>query len=287
MGDAVGTAVEFKPRGTFAPLTDMIGGGPFRLAPGQWTDDTSMALCLADSLVTTGFDLRDQLERYCRWQDEGYWSSTGRCFDIGIATRRALQKFRETGELEAGSAHPNTAGNGCIMRLAPAPMYFAADEDRAADYSGRSCVTTHRADECLDAARVLGRVLARALRGDDRAALLRDIDTSMLTPNIASIARQEFLGKTEDDIRGTGYVVHCLEAALWSFMTTTSFEAAVLRAANLGDDADTTAAVCGQIAGAFYGEGAIPTPWLERLCMADQIRALSDSLAASSEAVST
>jgi ADP-ribosyl-[dinitrogen reductase] hydrolase len=279
--------VEFKPRGTFAPLTDMIGGGPFRLAPGQWTDDTSMALCLADSLVTTGFDLRDQLERYCRWQDEGYWSSTGHCFDIGIATRRALQKFRQTGEVEAGSAHPNTAGNGCLMRLAPVPMYFAADEDRAAEYSERSCVTTHRADECLDAARVLGRVLARALRGDDRDALLRAIDTSALTPNIASIAMQEFLAKAEDDIRGTGYVVHCLEAALWSFVTTNSFAAAVLRAANLGDDADTTAAVCGQIAGAFYGESAIPTPWLERLCMADQIRALSDSLAAGSEAVTT
>ena len=279
--------MEFKPRGTFTPLTDMTGGGPFRLTPGQWTDDTSMALCLADSLVTTGFDLRDQLQRYCRWQDEGSWSSTGRCFDIGIATRRALQKFRETGEVEAGSAHPDTAGNGCIMRLAPVPMYFAADEERAADYSARSCVTTHRADECLDAARVLGRVLARALRGDARDALLQEIDSSALTPNIAGIARQEFLSKAEDDIRGTGYVVHCLEAALWSFTTTDSFEAAVLRAANLGDDADTTAAVCGQIAGAFYGEAAIPARWLDRLCMADQMRALSDSLAASAEAVPT
>src|SRR5688500_11029781 len=111
VGDAVGTTVEFKPRGAFAPVTDMTGGGPFRLAPGQWTDDTSMALCLADSLIAVGFDLRDQLERYCHWQDNGYWSSTGKCFDIGVATRRALQHFRQIGEVEAGSTHPQSAGN--------------------------------------------------------------------------------------------------------------------------------------------------------------------------------
>ena len=278
VGDAVGTTVEFKPRGMFAPVTDMTGGGPFQLAPGQWTDDTSMALCLADSLIAVGFDLRDQLERYCRWQDDGYWSSTGKCFDIGIATRRALQHFRQTSGVEAGSTHPQSAGNGCIMRLAPVAMYFADDEELAAEYSGRSCVTTHRAAECLDAARLLGRILSRALRGYDREALMHGLDRVELTPAIASIARQVYRQKDEPAIRGTGYVVDCLEAALWCFTKTTSYEAAILRAANLGDDADTTAAVCGQIAGAFYGEQGIPPRWLEQLHRAAEIRSLADAL---------
>lgn len=278
VGDAVGTAVEFKPRGTFEPVVDMTGGGPFRLAAGQWTDDTSMALCLADSLLAVGFDLRDQLERYVRWQDEGYRSSTGECFDIGVATRRALQNFRQTGQVEAGSAHAQTAGNGCIMRLAPVPMYFAGNDDLAAELSAHSCVTTHRAAECLDAARLLGRILARALRGHDRDALWSSADGDGLASSIAAIARREFLAKPEEDIRGLGYVVACLEAAIWSFETTDSFEAAVLRAANLGDDADTTAAVCGQIAGAFYGVSGIPWRWRERLHDAAAIRDVADRL---------
>jgi len=92
-GDAVGTTVEFKPRGTFAPVTDMVGGGPFNLKPGEWTDDTSMGLCLAASLVACRkFDATDQMYRYLKWRDEGYFSSTGRCFDIGGTTHEALRK---------------------------------------------------------------------------------------------------------------------------------------------------------------------------------------------------
>ena len=98
-GDALGTTIEFKPPGSFEPIDDLVGGGPFRLAAGQWTDDTSMALCLAESLVKTGgFDLADQLRRYVSWWREGHLSSTGRCFDIGVATRAALRRFEETGD---------------------------------------------------------------------------------------------------------------------------------------------------------------------------------------------
>src|SRR5262245_23797377 len=120
VGDAVGTSVEFQPRGTFQPLTDMVGGGPFRLMPGQWTDDTSMALCLASSLLERrGFDARDQMERYCRWVSSGYWSSNGRCFDLGRTVAAALHRFQQSGEPLSGSTNPFSAGNGCIMRLAP------------------------------------------------------------------------------------------------------------------------------------------------------------------------
>ena len=127
-GDAVGTALEFRPRGSFEPLTDMQGGGPFGLLPGQWTDDTSMALCMATSLVERGgFDARDQMARYCRWADHGYLSSTGACFDIGKTVAAALRRFKLDGNPYAGSDDPNSAGNGCIMRLAPIPMYFGPE----------------------------------------------------------------------------------------------------------------------------------------------------------------
>src|SRR6185295_11989560 len=130
VGDAVGTTLEFRRRGTFEPLTDMVGGGPFGLLPGQWTDDTSMALCLATSLVERdGFDARDQMERYCWWADRGYLSSTGKCFDIGNTVASALRRYQRDGNPYAGSRDQNSAGNGCIMRLAPIPMYFFPDLD--------------------------------------------------------------------------------------------------------------------------------------------------------------
>src|SRR5512145_652490 len=103
-GDATGTTVEFQPRGSFPPVVDMIGKGPFNLQPGQWTDDTSMALCLATSLVRAGgFDATDQMNRYCNWYKEGYLSSTGHCFDIGNTVRQALHRYIETGDPFGGS----------------------------------------------------------------------------------------------------------------------------------------------------------------------------------------
>ena len=118
VGDALGTTLEFQPPGSFEPTADKVGGGPFRLKPGQWTDDTSMALCLAESLIERrGFDPVDQLERYCCWYRTGHLSSTGRCFDIGSTTRAALHRFERTREPCCGSTDPATAGNGSIMRL--------------------------------------------------------------------------------------------------------------------------------------------------------------------------
>ncbi len=279
-GDAVGTTVEFCERGSFAPLTDMLGGGPFRLPAGAWTDDTSMALCLAASLVERGgFDAADQMERYCRWREQGYLSSTGRCFDIGMTVAAALGRFRRTGESFSGNTDPRSAGNGCVMRLAPVPLFFYPDREQMIHWSGESSRTTHGAAECVEACRLLAAVLFKALSGADKEeALFGHGLADLRTANLQSIARGDYRHKSEDGIQGTGYVVHCLEAALWCFLTTTSFRDAVLTAANLGDDADTTAAVCGQVAGAYYGEPGIPGEWLGRLVMADEIRALADGL---------
>ncbi|MEM9770147.1 MAG: ADP-ribosylglycohydrolase family protein [Cyanobacteria bacterium P01_D01_bin.73] len=292
-GDAVGTTVEFKPRGSFAPVTEMVGQGPFGLEPGQWTDDTSMALCLATSLVTIdGFDARDQMDRYCRWWQEGYLSSTGECFDIGNATAESLARFRETGEAIAGSENPRKAGNGSIMRLAPIPMFFfsswaIADPlpdfevmlEELGQWAISSSRTTHGAAECLDACQWYARAITRALYDEGKEEiLLADRDMSLESDSIRAIAQGEYRTKTRDEISGSGYVVKSLEAALWCFDQTDNFRDAILMAVNLGDDADTTAAVCGQIAGAFYGESGIPADWLAKLVQVDLIRELSDRL---------
>jgi ADP-ribosyl-[dinitrogen reductase] hydrolase len=280
VGDAVGTSVEFKPRGSFTPLTDMRGGGPFHLKAGQWTDDTSMALCLATSLVECrAFEARDQMERYWDWYQNGAYSSTGNCFDIGSTVRQALQRYKTTDEPFSGSTDPYSAGNGSIMRLAPVVMAYYPHQKSIWHYAAESSRTTHGALECLDACRLLGDILYQALGSAGKAeTLLSTSPERLASEKIQSIARGDYREKTDAKIRGTGYVVQSLEAALWCFWVTDSFESAILTAANLGDDADTTAAICGQVAGAFYGESGIPRRWLELLAMREEIASLAKEL---------
>ena len=280
VGDAIGTTVEFKPRGSFTPMTDMVGGGPFKLLPGQWTDDTSMALCLAASLVEDGFDTHDQMQRYVLWHDEGYMSSNGRCFDIGIATSSALERFRRTGNPLAGSPNPNSAGNGSIMRLAPVPIHYLDTPELAIEMSEAQSKTTHQAPECLVACRILAEALIRALQGRAKDDVLAPFQQALPMSNaLKSIADGHYKTKSATQIQGSGYVVASLEAAFWCFWQTDSFKDCVLLAANLGDDADTTAAVAGQLAGAFYGESGIPEHWLKKLAMVKEISQLAVQLA--------
>jgi ADP-ribosyl-[dinitrogen reductase] hydrolase len=280
VGDAVGTSVEFKSRGSLVPINDMCGDGPFRLKPGEWTDDTSMALCLATSLIESkGFDARDQMNRYCRWWENGYLSSNGRCFDIGITIQNALHRYKTTGEPFSGSTDPNSAGNGSLMRLAPVVMYFYPDRKQILHYSVESSITTHGATECIDGCRLFGDILFKALSGLDKDEVLSNTSSDIIeSDSIKSISQGEYRNKEEKNIRGTGYVVQSLEAALWCFWVTDSFESAILKAANLGDDADTTAAICGQLAGAHYGEDGIPKKWLERLVMREEIAQIAEKL---------
>ena len=280
VGDAVGTTVEFKPRDTFEPVTDMTGGGPFGVPAGAWTDDTSMALCLATSLLEkNGFDAQDQMERYWRWYQEGYLSSIGRCFDIGNITRQALEEFHITGDPMSGRIDPYSAGNGSIMRLAPVVMLYYPDLEAVLHYSTKSSRTTHATLECLEACQILAGVINRAFEGAKKQEVLVERDLVPLTSDaLKEISYGDYFEKAESQIQGTGYVVQSLEAALWSFWTTDSFEAAILRAVNLGDDADTTAAVCGQVAGAFYGEAGIPKHWLGKLVMREEISILAERL---------
>ena len=285
-GDALGTTLEFMPPGTFEPIIDMVGGGPFYLKPGQWTDDTSMALCLAESLVECKkFDPADQMNRYVRWWRKGHMSSTGECFDIGGTTSKALAAFERSGDPYSGPTDVRSAGNGSIMRLAPIPM-FAGTPAHACELAAASSRTTHGATAAVDACRYFALLISAALSGLAKEILLSPsfvaLDTSWsddpLCEEIQTIANGSFWDREPPEIRGTGYVVQSLEAALWAFRSSTSFEEGCLKAVNLGDDADTTGAVFGQLAGAYYGIDTIPKKWREKLCHHDMIIAFADRL---------
>lgn len=285
-GDALGTTLEFKRPGSFEPLTDMVGGGPFRLPVGAWTDDTSMALCLAESLVETGgFDPADQLRRYLKWWREGYLSSTGEFFDIGGTTSRSLGRFETTGDTYPGDQDPHGAGNGALMRLAPIPLAYALNSTDAYEAAARSSRTTHGAEQSIDACRYFTGLIIGTLNGATKEELTGsgpftpDEDFPGIShPEILAVAEGSFREKSPPEITGNGYVVPTLEAALWAFHNFVDFESGALAVVNLGDDADTTGAVYGQIAGGYYGVEGIPDKWLEKIVMREYIEELADGL---------
>jgi len=289
VGDALGTTLEFTRPGSFTPLEDMVGGGPFGLQAGEWTDDTSMALCLAESLsIRQGFDPADQMKRYVRWWKHGHLSSNGTCFDIGLTVRNALLRFSETGEPYSGSTSPDTAGNGSLMRLAPIPMFFSHDPDKAIYYAADSSRTTHGAVEAVDACRYFAHLLLGAMHQVPKQQLLAlgftklfaTWDRAPLAPKIAEIAAGSFKRKNPPEIRGTGYVVASLEAALWAFHRSVDFRSGALLAVNLGEDADTTGAIYGQLAGAYYGEAGIPEAWRSKVSAIPVFNQVLDQLIA-------
>lgn len=280
-GDAVGTTLEFRAPGTFEPIDDMVGGGPFGLEAGQWTDDTSMALCLAESILDTGtIDHSDQLRRYLLWKDEGYLSSNGRCFDIGITTRNQLERFRRTGDAVDPVPDEESAANGSLMRLAAVPIRWHTDRAIAAARSGEPSQSTHPARRPVDACRLMGAMVAALIGG----ATFEEVSAPTfwqwgdLHPEIAALAEGAWKQKEPPAIRGTGYCVAALEAALWSVGGALDLRNAVLRAANLGDDADTTAAIAGQLAGARWGASAIPADWRSKIAACNRIVALARGL---------
>lgn len=278
IGDAVGTTLEFSVRDNLPPLTDMIGGGPFKLMSGQWTDDTSMSLALADSLIVhEDFNARDLMMRFVKWYEEGAYSCTGHCFDIGITTRQALMRFKTSRDPMAGSSDPRSAGNGSLMRLAPIAIRYFEDRAKLKDAAARQSWTTHAAPEAVDACIAYAELMADGISGARKSEILarRQFDGESAITNILA---GSWRGKGRAAIKSSGYVVHSLEAAIWSTGRTAKFEDAVLLSANLGDDADTTAAITGQLAGAIYGQASLPSHWLKRLAWADKIENMATAL---------
>lgn len=280
-----------SPPARFRKSRDFARGGPHGLEPGEWTDDTSMALALADSIADVGWDVSDQARRYVSWWRTGAYSVNGRVFDIGVTTVGALRQFRETGDpWTSGDPSPRASGNGSIMRLAPVPVayirLFPDHLDMLVDRLVESSRPTHASPQCLSACAYFGVLLGGLLHGLPRDQVLdprweparRVHERFPLHPEILEVAQGSFRSRKPPRIRGSGYVVRSLEAALGAFHDADDFRQAVLRAVNLGDDADTTGAVCGQLAGAWFGESGIPAEWRNDLAGKDQIEPILQRL---------
>jgi ADP-ribosylglycohydrolase len=273
--------------GTFTPLGDMIGGGPFDLPRGAWSDKTAMALCLAESLVETGrIDPADQVGRYLRWQREGHLSSTGQCVGISAETARALAQAQWSGNPLAGSFDPSRPRKEPLGRIGPAVALLLPDPEEAIEAAVDSARVTHQAPVTLDAVRYFAALLAGALQGASRRELARPMFSPvegywtrhLLKPEVEAVARGSWADKAPPKIYGGGQAAEALEAALWAFNRARSFRDAVLAGANLGGDADVTAAMVGQLAGAHFGTAGIPAAWRGSIAARERIVSLADAL---------
>lgn len=286
-GDALGAQHEFRERDKYT-ITDMpteeLRQG---LPPLHFTDDTSMALCLADSLINCqGFKPADQMYRYFRWYDDGFMSPLGYAYGVGRTVHSAMQRFIDTAEPFSGSTDPATAGNGSIMRLAPVPMLYRKLPEQAIHYAGESSRTTHGAEDAVAGCKLFAQYLLAALDGRTKAEILaagHSVDG--LSDPIRAIALGSYEQMEREQVKSSGYVVDTLEAALWAFAHSDSFAEGALLAVNLGGDTDTIAAVYGQLAGAHYGLGGIPAHWHEEIVMYDIIHDTATELYKLSEVI--
>lgn len=283
IGDAMGAPVEFKQPDTFEPVAGFQSGGPHNLPAGYWTDDTSLALCSAISLIECGeFNALDHIQRFRRWFREGYQSSTGRCFDIGIQTRKAIQLYEATEEPFVGPESLNSAGNGALMRLAPLVIAYHDQPMRAMELAVEHARLTHSDPRCLDANRAWTWFMLRAFETRTKEEVLNPRVAlgalKRLHSEIEAVVRGSYRTANPPEIEGSGYVVKSMEAALWAFWNSGTFEEGLLMAVNLGGDADTTGAVYGQLAGAYYGVEGIPEEWAEQLYRSEMIAELARRL---------
>lgn len=297
-GDALGVPVEFLRREELRsnPVREMRGWGTHSQPRGTWSDDTSMALCLAESITTLGWDLDDQARRFTRWAFENYWTPHGRTFDIGGTTLAALRRFRSGSPARScGGTGERDNGNGSLMRILPAAIWFSgtSEEMILSAFSGASAVT-HAHGRSRLAVVCFGLLVRALLEGMSPAEGLRRaagdvrrlageglLDPAMREelPALSRILDGSILELPEEEIRSGGYVVDTLEASIWCLGRTSSWEECVLAAVNLGGDTDTTGTVAGGLAGILYGSAAIPPEWVDTLARREQVEALLSSLA--------
>lgn len=318
--DALGGPVEFQARGSFPKVTSMKANDNFDLPAGCFTDDTSMALCLAHALVDSNGQSKtvDQVEKYIAWWRKGYQSSTGRCFDIGMSTHRALAGWNEQLREEYDGLKPDSparevalasiqqqiieslsdecfCGNGSLMRVLPVSLVARSEAD-AVDLAAASSLPTHPHLRCVHACSLYAALVYQALNGASKDELAISLGESVVedhhpppprsdksdTPLDPVLRerlqiyreRKDWQARSSDEIHSTGYVVDSLEAALWAFFNTDTFEDGAILAVNLGDDADTVGAIYGGLAGAYYGFEAVPEQWYRDLLRKDLLDAV-------------
>ena len=279
VGDAVAAATQYRRPGTFSPVGDMLGGGPFDLPRGAWSDDTAMALCLADSLLErNGFDARDQVERYVRWQQEGYLSSTGQCVGITASTARAIAMAQWRRQPFSGSHDPAQVDPEPLSRVAPAVLFYFAASGPAVDHATEAARTTSQAPMVLEACRCLARAVYAALSGQPKAVVLERAAMAVATPG--GVSTTGAVGVAGNAAGTSTSAPAALAAAVAAFSATANFRDAILYAVNLGGDSDVIAAACGQLAGAYYTVKAIPTSWHNGLMQKELIASYADRLLA-------
>lgn len=285
MGDTLGTVAEFMDPGEFEPITKPRAGGPFNLPLGYWTDDTSMALCLADSLIEKdGYDSYDVMDKYWSWRAKGYRSSTGVCFDIGNQTSTVLNEYMSVGGaiISKDIERLTAAGNGSIMRLAPIIIATHGSGNsleetmKLAQISGRE---THYSLMAEAGTALFGALIYNAFTAADKSDIFEFGDYPK-NQEFEEIEKAILSAKDQNEktLSPTGYVLDSLVCALWAFMNFDDFESGALAAVNLGGDSDTIGAIYGQLAGAYYGADGIPQSWRDVLLLYEEMMQLAKQL---------
>ena len=276
-GDALGVPVEFKDRATVQadPVKDMREYGTHHQPRGTWSDDSSMFLCTADSLVNHEFSLEDMGERFVRWMNDGLWTAHGDVFDMGGTTCTALMRIAKGMPVDqAGGRHEDSNGNGSLMRILPAVLRFAGEPlELFSDRLEKVSAITHGHDRSRMACVFYGLMVRQLLLGWQPQAALDSARAEFTgwyerSPEFATlrhILEDELASVPEGEIVSTDYVLHTLHASLWCLLTTDNYSDCALRAVNLGGDTDTTGCVAGGLAGVVYGFKSIPTDWISQL----------------------
>lgn len=291
VGDALGVPAEFMSRQALreAPITDMIGGGAHGQLPGTWSDDTSMTLCTIDSIIECGIDYADQMARFADWLWNASNTARDEVFDVGGATKHAIFRYmKRTPALECGEAAENACGNGSLMRIMPTALYLVGQygnwelDDRTATVIHNTSKCTHAHVRCQMACGIFCSVVFQMICGGDLHNAVIGGAASALAyyrskPEFAAVYPEfepllQIERRRESEIESTGFVLHTLQAALWCLLTTGGYAECVLKAVNLGEDTDTTAAVAGALAGLWYGERQIPRDWIDATAKYDEIK---------------
>lgn len=294
VGDALGVPVEFLSRQAISknPVTDMMGYGTYNLPTGTWSDDSSLTFCLAEAL-TKNFDLNIIGQNFVKWAYENFWTARGDVFDIGIATRQAISRISAGQKPElAGGIDPSSNGNGSLMRILPL-VFYLLDKPVNERFEITKLVSsiTHGHIRSVIACFYYLEFALKIIEGKEKFGIYKSLQTEITTFLVSisistdqilffdRLLKEDIIELDGDKIFSSGYVLHTLEATIWCLLTTNTFSDAVLKAVNLGEDTDTTAAVTGGLAGLLYGMQNIPDKWLNKIARYNDIDDLAVRLA--------